>query len=65
MSATKLRSIVKVTRQASGKTWCVALWVPSEDGRTHVLGKVLASDFALRKLADQYARDYRAGRVKP
>jgi hypothetical protein len=59
----KLRSIVKVTRQASGKTWCVTLWVPSEDGRIHVLSKVLASDFELAKLAEQWAKSYRAGKV--
>jgi hypothetical protein len=65
MSSTKLRSIVKVTRQANGKTWQVGLWVPREDGRVHVLSEVLADGFELRKLADDFAKAYRKGLVKP
>jgi hypothetical protein len=64
MASSKLRSIVKVTRQASGKTWCVARWIPSEDGRTHVMGEVLADGFELQKLAQQWAKSYRAGKVQ-
>jgi hypothetical protein len=65
MSSTKLRSIVKVTRQSSGKTWAVTLWEPRADGRVHEQTKVLASDFELRKLADDFAKAYRKGLVKP
>jgi hypothetical protein len=63
MLTTRLRNVVKVTRQANGKTWQVALWVPREDGRVHVLGKVLADGFELRKLAKDYAVAYRKGLV--
>ena len=65
MASTKLRSIVKVTRQANGKTWQVGLWVPADFGHGHVLSKVLADGFDLAKLAEQWAKSYRAGRVQP
>jgi hypothetical protein len=60
MPSTRLRPVVKVTRQASGKTWAVTLWEPRFDRR-----KVLGADFESRKLADQFAKAYRAGTVKP
>lgn len=65
MASTRLRSIVKVTRQASGKTWQVGLWVPADFGDGHVLSKVLADGFELRKLAADFAKAYRKGLVKP
>lgn len=65
MSSTRLRSVVKVTRQASGKTWAVTLWEPRKDGRVHELSKVLGDNFESRKLADQYAKFYRSGKVQP
>lgn len=63
--STRLRPVVKVARQTSGKTWAVTLWEPRQDGRVHELAKVLGADFESRKLADQYAKAYRAGKVKP
>lgn len=65
MPSTRLRSVVKVARQASGKTWAVTLWEPRQDGRVHELSKILAADIESRKLADQYAKAYRKGLVKP
>lgn len=65
MASTRLRSIVKVARQASGKTWAVTLWEPRQDGRVHELSKVLAADIESRKLADQFAKAYRSGKVQP
>lgn len=65
MPSTRLRSVVKVTRQASGKTWAVTIWMPRLDGRAHILSKVLADGFELQKLAAQWAKAYRAGTVKP
>ncbi len=63
--STRLRPIVKVTRQASGKTWAVGLYVPNEAYGGHRLDKVLATDFESRKLADQYAKAYRGGKAQP
>lgn len=63
--STRLRSVVKVTRQASGKTWQVGLWVPADFGDGHVLSKVLADGFELRKLAVQWRKSYRSGAVQP
>lgn len=60
MASTRLRPVVKVTRQASGKTWAVTLWEPRLDRRT-----VLGDSFESRKLADQFAKAYRAGTVRP
>lgn len=65
MASTRLRSVIKVTRQASGKTWQVGLWVPADFGHGHVLSRVLYAGFELRKLADQYAKAYRRGEVQP
>ena len=65
MATTRLRSTIKVHRQASGKTWAVGLYVPNETYGGHRLDKVLADGFESRKLADQHAKACRAGTVKP
>ena len=62
---TRLRSIIKVTRQASGKTWAVGLYVPNETYGGHRLDKVLADGFESRKLAMQHAKWCRSGKVQP
>jgi hypothetical protein len=65
MTTTKLRTIVKVTRQASGKSWQVGLWVPADFGHGHVISRVIADGFETRKLALVFYKALRAGKVKP
>jgi hypothetical protein len=65
MAASKLRSVIKVTRQANGVTWQAAIWVPRDDDRVHVPGTVLADGFETRKLAEVFCKAYRKGLVKP
>ncbi len=58
---TTRRPVVMVIRALKG--WNVALFTPTDTG--HRLDRVLERGFELRKLADQYAKAYRSGTVKP